>query len=147
MTDDFARMMEMDNVRPLGQRADPAPNRARTVPPVRPHTPATNAPVAAIPVAAPVYAWATGAKAREVLENGLARLSAERTNAPGWITGVRQDGTSVALSPREGAASLLVGADRRGLRLIVVGGDGWTMVLHPAMGACTLDRDPKGEPA
>lgn len=41
-----------------------------------------------------------------------------------------------------GAASLLGAADRQSLRLMIIGGDGWTFVMHPMMGVATLDEDP-----
>jgi hypothetical protein len=49
---------------------------------------------------------------------------------------------AVTLPASSGAASLLSTADRPSLRLMIVGGDGWTFVMHLLMGVATLDRDP-----
>ena len=69
------------------------------------------------------HAWVTGSRARTALETALERLATEiRDGRRGWATGIRQDGMS--------------------LRLIIVGGDGWTFVMHPLMGVATLDEDP-----
>jgi hypothetical protein len=46
------------------------------------------------------------------------------------------------LPASSGAASLLASADRQSLRLMIVGGEGWTFVMHPLMGVATLDEDP-----
>jgi hypothetical protein len=35
-------------------------------------------------------------------------------------------------------------SDRQSLRLVIVGGDGWTFVMHPLMGVASLDEDPGG---
>jgi hypothetical protein len=84
-----------------------------------------------------------GPRARTALETALERLATEiREGRRGWATGIRQDGTTVTLPASSGAASLLGTADRLSLRLMIVGGDGWTFVMHPLMGVATLDEDP-----
>jgi hypothetical protein len=89
------------------------------------------------------HAWVTGARARTALETALERLAAEiRSGRRGWATGIRQDGKTVTLAASSGAASLLGAADCQALRLMIVGGDGWTFVMHPLMGVATLDDDP-----
>jgi hypothetical protein len=89
------------------------------------------------------HAWVTGSRARTALETALERLTVEiRSGRRGWVTGIRQDGKTVTLAAASGAASLLSAADRQALRLIIVGGDGWTFVMHPLMGVATLDEDP-----
>jgi hypothetical protein len=89
------------------------------------------------------YAWATGAPAGAALETALERFAiAIREGRHGWATGIRQDGTMVVLPASSGAASLLGAADRQSLRLMIIGGDSWTFVMHPMMGIATLDDDP-----
>ncbi len=134
--DDFARMMRMEGVRPL---ESPKKNAAPLA--NKPHATAARR-IAATPE--PVgYAWVTGTRARTALETALARLAMEiREGRRGWATGIRQDGTTLTLAASAGAASLLGTADRQSLRLMIVGGDGWTFVMHPLMGVATLDEDP-----
>ena len=98
----------------------------------------------ATPPSGPVgHAWVVGLRARTALETALERLAAEiRDGRRGWATGIRQDGTTVTLPVSSGAASLLGTADRQSLRLMIVGGDGWTFVMHPLMGVAMLDEDP-----
>lgn len=136
--DEFARLMSMDGVRPLERPRDKARPLAK-----QPGT------ITAQSIAAPPqlelggHAWVNGPRARTALETALERLSTEiRDGRRGWATGVRQDGTTVTLPTSSGAASLLGAADRQSLRLMIVGGDGWTFVMHPLMGVATLDEDP-----
>ncbi|WP_294322270.1 hypothetical protein [uncultured Sphingomonas sp.] len=142
--DEFARIMSMEGVRPLGQTGDkprrgpekrPTPARQSAVPP---------SPSPSLSPSAPVgHAWVDGARARTALETSLTRLATEiREGRRGWATGIRQDGTTVSLPASAGAAALLGTADRQSLRLMLVGGDGWTFVMHPLMGVATLDEDP-----
>lgn len=138
--DDFKRMMEMEGVRPLsGPNA--APRRSRTHrQDARPEQPLPLPPVAS------GYAWVTGPRARVAMETALERLTAEGHNGQrGWINGIRQDGTATVIGANASIASILSTADRMSLRLIIVGGEGWTAILHPQMGVATLDPDPKGE--
>lgn len=139
--DEFARMMSMEGVRPLDQPK----GQARR--PAKQSGPAPGQGVVAPPELIPGgHAWVTGTRARTALETALERLAAEiRDGRRGWATGIRQDGTTVALPASSGAASLLSAADRQSLRLMIVGGDGWTFVMHPLMGVATLDEDP-GKP-
>jgi hypothetical protein len=89
------------------------------------------------------HAWVRGPGARTALETALQRLATEiRDGRSGWATGIRQDGRTVTLPASSGAAALLGTADRQSLRLMIVGGDGWTFVMHPLMGVATLDEDP-----
>ena len=136
--DEFARMMSMDGVRPLEQHKKSARRPAKQPAPV------SSRGIAATPAPEPSrHAWVTGQGARITLETALERLATEiRVGRPGWATGIRQDGTTVTLSASSGAASLLGTADRQSLRLMIVGGDGWTFVMHPLMGVATLDEDP-----
>lgn len=132
--DDFARIMGMEGVRRLEQpkTASSPKSRPRPVPSPRHIT---------MPEPAG-YTWVTGSRARIALETALERLAQEiRDGRRGWATGIRQDGTNVTLSASAGAASLLGTADRQSLRLMIVGGDGWTFVMHPLMGVATLDED------
>ncbi|MFD1950311.1 hypothetical protein ACFSGX_05980 [Sphingomonas arantia] len=135
--DEFARMMNMEGVRPLDQPKEKARRPVRQ-PPVQD--------VVAPPEPRPSgHAWVTGPRARIALETALERLASEiRDGRRGWATGIRQDGTTVTLPAASGAASLLGMADRQSLRLMIVGGDGWTFVMHPMMGVATLDEDPVG---
>ncbi|WP_156363643.1 hypothetical protein [Sphingomonas sp. Leaf357] len=135
--DEFARMMGMEGVRPLNQYKQKADNdkRPRAMP-----DPSVMAPPAMEPDG---YAWVTGTRARTALETALERLAGEiRIGRRGWATGICQDGRTVTLPASSGAASLLGAADRQSLRLMIVGGVGWTFVMHPLMGVATLDEDP-----
>ena len=136
--DEFARLMGMEGVRPLERPKEKARLLAK-----QPGL----APTQHIPAPPQLklsgHAWVNGPRARTALETALERLSTEiRDGRRGWATGVRQDGTTVTLPASSGAASLLGAADRQSLRLMIVGGDGWTFVMHPMMGVATLDEDP-----
>jgi hypothetical protein len=136
--DEFARMMSMEGVRPLDREKESCAQFAR-----QPRSTSDQS-IAAPPALEPAgHVWATGARARTALETALERLATEiRTERRGWATGIRQDGTTVTLPASSGAAALLGIADRQALRLMIVGGDGWTFVMHPLMGVATLDEDP-----
>jgi hypothetical protein len=131
--DDFARMMRMEGVRPLEQPKGNSRLQSKEAPSVSSES---NVPTPEVGLSG--YAWVTGPRARTALETALERLRSERR---GWATGIRQDGTTVTLPASSGAASLLGTADRQSLRLMIVGGDGWTFVMHPLMGVATLDED------
>ena len=137
--DEFARMMSMEGVRPLDQTKAairPSAQKPSTTPSQKIVVPPTSAPL--------LHAWVIGSRARTALETALERLAAEISDGRrGWATGIRQDGTTVTLPASSGAASLLSAADRQTLRLMIVGGDGWTFVMHPTMGVATLDEDPE----
>jgi hypothetical protein len=136
--DEFARLMNMDGVRPLDQPKKKFRSLAKQ-----------SGPVSSQGIVPPAelrpngHEWVTGPRARTALETALERLATEiRDGRRGWATGIRQDGTTVTLPASSGAASLLGTADRQSLRLMIVGGDGWTFVMHPLMGVSTLDEDP-----
>ncbi len=136
--DEFARMMSMEGVRPLDnpkEKSRRVVNQPSPVPSKTSVTPLEQGPDG--------YAWVTGKRARTALETALERLAHEiRNGRRGWATGILQDGRTVTLPASSGAASLLGTADRQSLRLMIVGGDGWTFVMHPLMGVATLDDDP-----
>lgn len=136
--DEFARMMNMEGVRPLDH---PKENSRHVVKqPSQSPGRVTVPPAGSQPVG---HAWVTGPRARTALETALERLADEvRNGRRGWATGILQDGRAVTLPASSGAAALLGSADRQSLRLMIVGGDGWTFVLHPLMGVATLDDDP-----
>ena len=136
--DEFARMMSMEGVRPLDHPKQTSRRPAKQLPPSSSHA------IAAPPEPEPGrHAWVTGPRARTALETALERLADEiRNGRRGWATGIRQDGGTVSLPASSGAASMLGTADRQSLRLMIVGGDGWTFVMHPLMGVATLDEDP-----
>jgi hypothetical protein len=136
--DEFARLMSMEGVRPLEQ------SKQKSLRLAEPPSPVPREGIVAPPkVGQGGHAWVTGPRARTALETALERLAAEiRDEMRGWATGIRQDGTTVTLPASSGAASLLGTADRQSLRLMIVGGDGWTFVMHPLMGVATLDEDP-----
>ena len=136
--DEFARLMSMEGVRPLDRPKEKC--RSLTGEP----DPVSSEGIVATPgMATDGHVWATGPRARTALETALQRLATEiRDGRSGWATGIRQDGKTVTLPASSGAASLLVTADRQSLRLMIVGGDGWTFVMHPLMGVATLDEDP-----
>lgn len=138
--DEFARLMGMEGVRPLDQPRE-KPRR-----PAEPPRPVSGRGIATPKEPGPGgHAWVTGPRARTALETALERLAAEvRDGRRGWATGIRQDGATVTLPASSGAAALLGTADRQSLRLMIVGGEGWTFVMHPLMGVATLDEDPAG---
>ena len=139
--DEFARMMSMEGVRPLDHPKEKSRRLAKQPRPVSGQA-ANAAPPE--PVSSG-YGWVTGPRARTALETALERLANEvRDGRRGWATGIRQDGGTVILPASSGAASLLGTADRQSLRLMIVGGEGWTFVMHPLMGVATLDEDPAG---
>lgn len=135
---EFARIMNMEGVRPLEQ----AIRKDRRA--VKQSSPVLSEHVAPPPQMEPgAHAWVSGPRARLALETALGRLVREiRNGKRGWATGIRQDGTAVTLPASSGVASLLGAADRQSLRLMLIGGDGWTFVMHPLMGVATLDDDP-----
>ena len=136
--DEFARMMSMEGVRPLNTLKENRSHIIKQPPPV-PNQPV----VTPLELGSGGYAWVTGKRARTALETALERLANEiRNGRRGWATGILQDGRTVTLPASSGAASLLGTADRQSLRLMIVGGDGWTFVMHPLMGVATLDDDP-----
>jgi len=136
--DEFARMMSMEGVRPLQQPKEKARRLAD-----QPRRDAVQRPAAPAETIPAGHAWVTGARARTALETALERLAGEiRAGRRGWATGIRQDGGTVTLPASAGAASLLSMADHQSLRLMIVGGDGWTFVMQPLMGVATLDEDP-----
>jgi hypothetical protein len=136
--DEFARLMSMEGVRPLGQ-----PQTKSRNPPEKPSLVSDQGTVAAPELVPGGHAWVIGSQARTALETALERLATEINDGrPGWATGIRQDGRTVTLPASSGAAALLGTADRQSLRLMIVGGDGWTFVMHPLMGVATLDEDP-----
>ena len=136
--DEFARLMSMEGVRPLDARKE----KSRGVAEEAGQVPDAGT-VASSQLAPDGHAWVRGPRARTALETALERLATEiRDGRPGWATGIRQDGRTVTLPASSGAAALLGTADRQSLRLMIVGGDGWTFVMHPLMGVATLDEDP-----
>jgi hypothetical protein len=136
--DEFARMMSMEGVRPLDHPKETSRRLAKQPSPV-PSQPIVQPPE----LGTEGHAWVTGPRARTALETALERLATEiRHGRRGWATGILQDGRTVTLPASSGAASLLGTADRQSLRLMIVGGDGWTFVMHPLMGVATLDDDP-----
>ena len=138
--DEFARLMSMEVVRPLDQPNEKAGRLAKQPCPVS--SPGIVAPSG---LGNGGHAWVTGPRARTALETALERFATEiRDGRRGWATGIRQDGMTVTLPASSGAASLLGTADRQSLRLMIVGGDGWTFVMHPLVGVATLDEDPVG---
>ena len=104
----------------------------------------SNPGVAATPDLGPTdYAWVIVRRARNALETALERLATEiRRSGVAGQPAFARNGTTFALSASSGAASLLGTADCQSLRLMIVGGDGWTFVMHPLMGVATLDEDP-----
>ena len=136
--DEFARLMSMEGVRPLDQPKE----KSRSL--IEEPGAVCSKGIVATPELGPGgHAWVEGPRARTALETALERLATEiRDGRRGWATGIRQDGMTVALPASSGAASLLGTADRQSLRLMIVGGDGWTFVMHPLMGVATLDEDP-----
>ncbi|WP_162888169.1 hypothetical protein [Sphingomonas mesophila] len=136
--DEFARLMSMEGVRPLDQPKEKSRSLTEGSGPISGEGAVTTPEL--IPGG---HAWVRGPRARTALETALERLATEiRDGRPGWATGIRQDGKTVTLPASSGAAALLGTADRQSLRLMIVGGDGWTFVMHPLMGVATLDEDP-----
>ena len=139
---DFERIMLQSGVQRQSDKVRPAAPAAVHASPVI--VMGDPAPSVGIPAAQPVSgatAWATGAQARKTLDTALEMLKDNRQN--GWIMMVRADGTSWRHSTRATAAELLTRADHDKLRLIIIGGNGWTAMMHPSMGIATIERDPK----
>jgi hypothetical protein len=136
--DEFARLMSMEGVRPLDSSKAKAPKyTAETDAVTSPRGSATPSQISG------GHAWVVGPSARTALDTALERVASETRDArPGWAIGIHQDGKAITLPVSSGAAALLGTADRQSLRLMVLGGDGWTFVLHPLMGVATLDEDP-----
>jgi hypothetical protein len=136
--DEFARLMCMEGVRPLSQAREKSRTSTK-----EPSPGSTQGNIATRDLGLGGHAWVTGPRARTALETALERLATEiRDGRRGWATGIRQNGMTVTLPASSGAASLLGTADRQSLRLMIIGGDGWTFVMHPLMGVATLDEDP-----
>lgn len=135
--DEFKRMMMMEGVEPIN-------SRYHDVPAKKPVAANTNEIPARDSKSKPVrYAWMTDGRARQTLDVAMTRAVRERKEGKkSWITGIAQDGKSGDLTTMIAAPPLLAYADRMNLKLIVIGGEGWTCVFHPAMGAATLDDDP-----
>jgi len=134
--DEFARMMSMEGVRPL----DTSGNKFRRV--VNRPSPVPSQP------SGPPSNWSRAAMhglPENVREHRLRQLwsalpaRSALDDVAGQPVFYRMEGRLPASS---GAASLLGTADRQSLRLIIVGGEGWTLVMHPLMGVATLDDDP-----
>lgn len=142
MTDDFARLMMADGVRQKSEpRRDP-PRRTTRTPQIAPAAPTPV--VTPTAPTQPVYAWRGGADARRTLDTSFERLVEDRRRgARTWATGVRQDGSGMAMTTSS-VPAILSEADRTDMRLVILGGDGWTCVLHPKLGTATLDLDPVG---
>ena len=136
--DEFARLMSMESVRPIDAPKARSRGNAKQLSPV-----SDDGNVASSELAPSGHAWVRGPRARTALETALERLAIEiRDGRAGWATGIRQDGKTITLPASSGAAALLGTAYRLSLRLMIVGGDGWTFVMHPLMGVATLDEDP-----
>ena len=136
--DEFARLMSMEGVRPLDQPIEKSRRMAKQTCPV-----SIEGMVPPPELSRGGHAWVVGPRARTALETALERLAAEiRDGRRGWATGICQNGMTVTLPASSGSAALLGTADRQSLRLMIVGGDGWTFVMHPLMGVATLDEDP-----
>lgn len=137
--DDFARMMLQEGVRPLDQKdaAKPNPAPAGTQPHQAP--PPVSNPTSATPSGP---SWSNGPNARKALENAISMIAEDRANGrPSWITGIRQDGRSMTLRSQATFGEIVSAADREDLRLIVLGGETWTCVMHPGMGIATIETN------
>lgn len=142
--DDFERMMLQEGVRPI------AAKKPISAPQKKPlHTvaiaPKNNAPSASKESSSAmqkVY-WQDGAEARKVLEGALAlALQDDRKGKYVWITGILQNGRATTFRLTSSVSEIITRADRESIRILTIGGDGWTFVMHPAMGIATIERDP-----
>ena len=151
--DEFARMMLREGVRsmhtPGGHKASQprsSDNRQST----STHTNA--APVETPPTAAPTMrdnsiAWVTGNEARDTVVNALAMLKRDQqAGKAAWINYIRQDGSSWREQAGASLGAIMTKADTENIRMIIFGGDQWTAILHPSIGAATIEQDPEGAP-
>lgn len=87
--------------------------------------------------------WKAGKKAKEILANALNLAREDRkTGYQTWMTAMRQNGRATWINERDSAEQILARADRENLRVILIGGKGWTCILHPKMGIATIEMDP-----
>ena len=91
-------------------------------------------------------AWQSGENARKLFENALELARKDRmAGHQTWMTGLRENGRATWLNERDSVARILAFADRERLRVIIIGGKGWTCIMHPKMGIATIEIDPGRE--
>ena len=138
---DFERVMLQNGVQKQKytvRQAAPTAVHAETIAVIGDPNPSINAAPAKANLSE--TAWTTGTQARKTLDTALEMLKDNRQR--GWITMVRANGTSWRYSTRATAAELLTRADHEKLRLIIIGGNGWSAIMHPQMGIATIEQDP-----
>lgn len=138
MENEFARMMLSQGVRPIGMAPAAEPEDTHEeenyvqAPPVRPVEENSG------------ISWLGGDKAREALQSAIMMIAEDRQKGKNvWINGIRQDGRQLTIRPQATMGEIVGQADRENLRLIVLGGDEWTCVMHPALGIATIEKDAK----
>ena len=90
-----------------------------------------------------LYAWAPHGEAKEVLRSALRKLKEEgRNGKKGWISMTRQNGTNFLVKADSEIGRITLLADKENIRIIIIGGNGWTCVMHPMMGVATIEMDP-----
>ena len=136
--DEFARLMLREGVRPLAQGGNTTPdrNKAETESPKAQPASESTAPIQNGP------SWVSGPEARRTLESAISMIQEDRIQGkPVWITGVHQNGKPSPIRSQASFAEIISQADREKLRLIVLGGDAWTCIMHPEMGIATIETD------
>jgi hypothetical protein len=143
--DDFASMMARQGVKPIAP-PQPAPAKAW-----HPGERDAAQPKAAAPPPAPTPRWSVGAEGRAQLSNAISRMvEGERTGIRCFITFVDVNGHTARTNLAPNATTVdkvLAEADRMRARAVIIGGPGWTCMMHPLAGATTIARDPVGDPA
>jgi len=142
--DDFERMMLQEGVRPIATNKT-VPVAQKQAPNAASMTPKANAQGISerTPMALQKVYWQEGAEARKVLEGALAlALQDNRKGKYVWITGILQNGRATTFRLTSSASEVITRADRENIRILTIGGDGWTFVMHPAMGIATIEKDP-----
>jgi len=145
--DSFARLMMREGVTPgtgKGAQKSAVPAKQETnaahAPERQPETnfenPATFA-----------YSWAMGSEARKTAQAAIDRLTTERMSGKkAWLTIIRDNGSALTVERQMPLSEIIARADRDNIRLITMGGEGWTAIFHPLMGTATIEQDPQGEP-
>lgn len=136
--EDFARLMLREGVRPLGQGSSTIPDKGKVLPQKPEAQPSgkSGGPIQSGP------SWVSGSEARRTLENAIAMIQEDRRQGKEvWITGIQQNGKTCTIRSQASFAEIISQADRESLRLIVLGGDSWTCMMHPEMGIATIEAD------
>lgn len=142
--DDFERMMLQEGVRPIAANKPVAVPQKQSLQAAN-NVPKTNTPNAGEKSSSGLQkvCWQDGADARKVLEGALAlAVQDDRKGKYVWITGILQNGRATTFRLTSSVSEIITRADRENIRILTIGGDGWTFVMHPSMGIATIEKDP-----